>query len=130
MTCMINISLPLAVQIGKKKYRINLNNYRNWHYIVSNKIKQEYKRLIAPQLEGLKFDKVELHFTLYKASKRKLDRANVLCISEKFASDALVECGVIEDDNDQFVKSTHYYTGGIDKENPRVILTIKPINHD
>jgi hypothetical protein len=41
------ISVPLFVILPRKtkadkKYMLNLNNYRNWHYIVSNIIKQKF----------------------------------------------------------------------------------------
>ena len=107
-----------------KRYHLNLNQYRNWHFQVSNKLKVTYKEIISPQLVDLSFKKIELKFTLYKSSKRKVDRSNVLTVHEKFFCDALVETGCIEDDNDEFLEATHYYSGGIDKENPRVEIEI------
>lgn len=126
------ISMPLYVQLSKKekakKYHINLNVYNQWHYIAKNNIKVKYKEIASPKLEGLVFDKkIELTFTLWKATKRKVDRANPLSIHEKFFCDALTELGCIPDDNDDHVYATHYYTGGLDRENPRVDITIKEV---
>lgn len=128
----IIIEAPLFLQLsskpGAKKYHINLNQYRNWHYQVNNNIKQKYKDVLADQLTGLRFEnKIELTFILWKSSRRKVDRANPLCIHEKFFCDALVEHGCIEDDNDDYVHATHYYTGGIDRENPRVDIIIREV---
>lgn len=127
------VSAPLYIDLPRKtkkdkRCHVNLNQYRNWHYLVSNQVKQLYKEAVSDQLRELRFEEpIELTLTLYKSSKRKLDRANVLSIQEKFFCDALVELGCIEDDNDNFIKATHYYTGGIDRENPRVEIEIRSV---
>lgn len=109
-----------------KRVALNLNIYRNLHYLISNQAKHVYKEQMAPQLKGVRFDKpIEITFTLYKASNRRVDRANVLSIVEKFFCDAMTELGCIEDDNDDFIKATHYYSGGKDKDNPRVEIDIR-----
>ena len=110
-----------------RKYGLNLNYYRNWKHIVSNHIKVKYKELLKDQIDKLpKFDKISLELILWTNNKRRIDRSNVLCIVEKFFLDALVELGKLEDDNDEFVISTHYSTGGVDKGNGRVEIIIKP----
>lgn len=124
------IVAPLTISLPRKTKKdkvcsINLNSYRNWHYIVSNQIKREYKNQVASQLDGLLFDKpIKLHFVLYKSSNRKIDRANMLSVHEKFFCDALTECGCIVDDNDEYILETKYTTGGVDKDNPRVEILI------
>jgi hypothetical protein len=81
---------------------------------------------MGTQLEGIKFDSpIKLTFTVFKSSNRKIDRANILCITEKFFCDALVEYGCIVDDNDEYIISTSYYTGGVDKVNPRVEIKVE-----
>jgi len=52
----IKIIAPLYVTLPRKtkadrKMIINLNNYRNWHYIISNHTKIAYKEAIADQLK-------------------------------------------------------------------------------
>lgn len=127
----IVISLPLYLLLSKKeggkKYYINLNQYRNWHFQVSNNLKRKYSQIVSSLLPpNLSFkNKIELTFTLWKRDKRRQDRANPLSIHEKFFCDALVSTGAIPDDNDTFITSTHYYTGGIDRENPRVEIRIR-----
>lgn len=127
---MIKIDVPLFVVLPRKtkadrKCYLNLNNYRNWHYQVSNQAKQVYCEGLESVLRSLKMGRgINLQFILYKSSKRKIDRSNILSIVEKFFCDALVNYGCIEDDNDDIIESTYYCTGGIDKENPRVEIII------
>ncbi len=131
------ISMPLYIEMGIKKSKkmyINLNNYRNWHFQVSNNLKAKYKEIFASKLgslawggRGLKLRKTSLTFYLHRGDRRKVDRANILSIHEKFFCDALVECGCLTDDDDSFIESTHYYTGCIDKENPRVDIVMEEI---
>jgi len=128
---MIKISVPLFIILPRKtkadrKMYLNLNGYRNWHFIVSNIIKQKFCEGLESSLNGLKFKgKLDITYTLFKGSKRKIDRANILSIVEKFFCDALTHYECIEDDNDEVLKATHYYTGGIDKDNPRVEIIIE-----
>lgn len=124
----LEVSMPLYFTLGVKKrknHHLNLNNYRNWHYQVSNKLKRMYKDYVSSQLMGVSFSNIDLTFTLWAPDKRKRDRSNVLCVHEKFFCDALVELGCIGDDNDKYISSTHYYTGGIDRDNPRVDILVK-----
>jgi len=108
-----------------RKYIINKNNERNWHFIVSNKIKQVYKDALREQLEGLTFaHPIKLKLVYFKASNRRSDRTNVLSQHEKFAADAMVEFGCIPDDNDDVILSSHYSGGTLDRENPRVEIRV------
>lgn len=120
----IIINSPLYIIKSGKKRHLNLNNYRNWHYQLSNNLKIAYLKIIAPQLLNTWLDTIKIDFTFYKPTKRKYDRSNVLSIHEKFFCDAMVKLGCIKDDNDDFIESTHYYDGGIDRENPRVEIKI------
>ena len=123
---------PLLLVTAKssrgKKYYINMNQYRNWRFAVSNAIKVKYKEIVSPQFEGLIINApIKLTFTLHRNDKRKGDRANVLSIHEKFFCDALVEAGCIPDDNDDFIVSTTYVTGQILPKKGRVIITIEEL---
>lgn len=127
---MTKIEIPLFITLPRKtkedkKYFVNLNNYRNWHYIVNNQIKEKYKDQLFNNLTGLKLEnKIKLHFILRPANKRRIDRSNILSIHEKFFCDALVAYGCIKDDNDNFIEETRYTTGEIDKDFPRVEIII------
>lgn len=124
------ITMPLFVMLPRKtkpdrKYILNLNAYRNWKPIVSNLVKIAYCQVAAPKLKGLRFDEpIRLRFTLFTPTARRIDRANPLCIAEKFFCDAMVSAGVIDDDNDEYILSTTYQSGGKDAANPRVEIEI------
>jgi len=130
---MIKIISPLFLQLSKgakgKKYYLNLNNYRNWHYIVSNNLKKAYKELMKSELGDLDITgRIEIKFLLIRGDSRKVDRANVLSVHEKFFCDALVELGCIEDDNDKFIVRTIYESGEIDRGNGRVEIFISSVD--
>ncbi len=109
-----------------KKYILNLNNYRNWNFHVSNNIKRQYTSVMADQMAALQDDckHIALTFQYFKATKRKCDRANIYCIHEKFFCDALVKYRVIEDDSDRFIIRSTYLPVRLDKANPRVEVQI------
>jgi Holliday junction resolvase RusA-like endonuclease len=48
----------------------------------------------------------------------------------KFTHDALVEFGILEDDNYNIVTEITYRFGGVDKDNPRCDVTIEECNED
>lgn len=130
---MIKITSPLYLQLSKgakgKKYYLNLNNYRNWHYIVSNNLKKAYKELMKSELGDLDITgRIQIKFLLIRGDSRKVDRANVLSVHEKFFCDALVELGCIEDDNDKFIVRTIYESGEIDRGNGRVEIFISSVD--
>jgi len=126
----IKIILPLYVllprkTIADKKVIINLNQYRNWCFMVNNQVKQIFKESLRDQLEWLKIPwKIDLVYTYYKGRKWACDKANVLCIQDKFFCDALTEYKCIEDDNDDIVQTITFKDWGIDKNNPRVVVEI------
>ena len=119
------ITIPRKTKKDRKVY-INLNTYRNLHYLVEGMSKKIYCELMVEQLKGVVLHPpIEITFTLFKGSNRKIDRSNILSITEKYFCDALVHYGAIPDDNDLFIKATHYKTGGIDPKNGRVEIIIK-----
>lgn len=117
---------PLSVYVScRKKFILNLNNYRNAHYQVLNKAKIAYKTAIAEQVARLdKAEKVSIHYTLYPKTKRLTDIGNVVSIHKKFFEDAIVELGIIPDDNYRHVVSSSESFGSVDKINPRVEIRI------
>jgi Holliday junction resolvase RusA-like endonuclease len=120
--------LILAKSLKGKKYHLNLNNYRNWRSAVSNNLKKKYKEVVSSQLQGIKLTApVEIKFTYIKSQNRKVDRANVLSVHEKFFCDALVESGCLPDDNDLYIKKTTYVSNGVEPGNGRVEIEITEI---
>jgi hypothetical protein len=81
--------------------------------------------MMRGQMVGRKFkNKIEITFALFRGRNGRVDRSNILSIVEKFFCDALVHHGCIQDDNDDFIVATHYKTGGYDKGNGRVEITV------
>lgn len=127
--------MPLFLQLGKsvtcKKYHLNLNNYHTWNFHARNNLKQLYTKMVQRKLpEDMRLNKVKVEFTMHRGDKKRVDRANVLSIHEKFFCDALTKSGIIEDDNDKFVESTLYRTGEIDKGNPRVVIEVIELENE
>lgn len=132
---MYKISLPIRVPVSKKSYfALNLNVYRNAHYITLNNAKVAFKEMIFPFLGSIPDMKnCSLEYVLYPKTNRLCDVSNVCSIVDKFFCDALVEAGKIEDDNYTFIKSVTYRFGSVDKDNPRVdvyINSIEPKEND
>lgn len=129
----MKLDLPLSVKINRKtksprNISLNLNTYRNLHYQISNQAKKIYKERIKELIKGNKevlTPPLSFSYILYPKTKRLTDIGNVMSIVQKFTEDALVELGVIEDDNYTIIQEINYNFGYIDKDNPRVELTIK-----
>ena len=124
--------MPLYFKIGTKNQHINLNKFRNNHFQLNNEMKIMYADLAAAKLRlhrGKNYKKIKLEFTYYKPTKAKRDRANILSITEKFFCDAMTKIGVIPDDNDDYIKSSFYQSGGLDRDNPRVDIKIIILQH-
>lgn len=105
-----------------------MNTYRNLHHRVNNNAKKVYFEELREQLEGLSIQTpVEITYKVYKASKRRLDKMNVVSVVAKFLLDAITDYGCWEDDNDDYVKKETILPTELDRENPRVEIIIKEI---
>jgi Holliday junction resolvase RusA-like endonuclease len=112
--------------VGKKRFPINLNYFRNAYFHSINKSKVLYKELIRDQLVGLKLDPpVTITYTYYPPDKRLSDLGNVLTIQSKYFEDALVEFGYLTDDNYTFIDQVIFNMGSIDRLDPRVEIDIR-----
>jgi Holliday junction resolvase RusA-like endonuclease len=123
----MEIDLPLEVYYSKKKkFILNLNNYRNAHYRVLSISKRLYSENLVPRLKGFNSftEPVSLTYTYYARSKRRLDISNPCSIIDKFACDALVKAEILEDDSFKQIKEVVYKFGGVEKDNPRCELVI------
>ena len=127
------IELPRKTK-ASKKVSINLNTYRNLHFLVNNQCKKIAKDNIENYLKdtgqsGIIFTQpVDTTFKLYKESKRKVDKSNVYAVATKYFYDALVELGILQDDNDEFIKEEVMLETEYDKNNPRIVMTFKERN--
>jgi Holliday junction resolvase RusA-like endonuclease len=128
-----NIISPLFVTLPRKTVKdkriaLNMNTYRNLHHRISNDAKKAYSEALREQLEGLSIQTpVEVTYKVYKGSKRRLDKMNVISVVSKFLLDSITEYGCWEDDNDDYVKKETIMPTELDRENPRVEIIIKEI---
>lgn len=127
LICPSFVILPLKTKKDKKVY-INLNIYRNLHYLVESKCKKAFKEAIRDQVEGFTIEgEVEVTYQVFKHSQRKMDKMNVISIASKYALDALVELKCLQDDNDDIIKKEVLLPTVYDKENPRIEITISKV---
>jgi len=128
-----NIISPLFVTLPRKTVKdkriaLNMNTYRNLHHRISNDAKKAYSEALREQLEGLSIQTpVEVTYKVYKGSKRRLDKMNVISVVSKFLLDSITEYGCWEDDNDDYVKKETIMPTELDRDNPRVEIIIKEI---
>ena len=123
---MHKISLPIKVKKSKAKwFYLNLNGYRNAHYQVLNVSKKNFKNEVEKEIVKLpKLNKVILRYFLYPGTAHLCDVANICSIVDKYFCDALVELGIIPDDNYTYLKGVSYEFGELDRNNPRVDVYI------
>jgi hypothetical protein len=92
-----------SVLVGTKTVPLNLNNYRNAHHQTLNKAKVNFKNNLYAQhpelLTTVRASAVRVSYEIRPRDKRMFDTMNVISIVDKFFMDALVEAGVIPDDN-------------------------------
>jgi len=105
-----------------------MNAYGNTNSFTNNEVKRAYLELIREQIGGKVIQTpVEITYRVYKASKRRLDKMNVVAVTSKYLLDAITECGCWIDDNDDFVKTETILPTILDRNNPRVEIIITSI---
>ena len=132
MEALIKFSVPLYLVRGKKKpknYWLNLNSYRNWKYHLNNDLKIQFKKAIHSTLAELDpiQGPIKIVYTFYYPDSRRRDLGNSLAVISKFTEDALVEEGIIPDDDYTIIRSIAGRYGGYDKQNPRCEVAIKEV---
>ena len=119
------VILPLFLEEGKtRKKWLTLNNYRNWHYQVSNNLKRKFKSAIQSELDFKFSGKIIINYKYYAPDQRKRDLMNVISVIDKFFQDAMVEKGCIEADDVSIVIEVNSKYMGIDRNNPRLEVII------
>jgi hypothetical protein len=120
-------TVPLFFETGVKKKRknyLNLNLYRNMPFHLNNQLKKMMKEHIKSLNIQEKFDVYQLEYTVFLPDNRLRDISNICCVVDKYTADALVEEGVVPEDNFQYLQRIYYYFGGVDKEDPRCEVRI------
>jgi Holliday junction resolvase RusA-like endonuclease len=107
----------------KKKWNLfSMNIFRNMHYQSLNKTKRDYHLVVDEFVKTLpKFKTLTPHYKLYFKGKRAKDIDNFTFPIHKFLMDAMVEGGVIKDDDYNYVKGFSSEFGGIGEENYVVV---------
>jgi len=121
------ITLPRKT-VKDKRIVLNLNIYRYLYHRIINDSKKAYSEALKEQLRNLSIQTpVEVTYKVYKGSKRRLDKMNVISVVSKFLLDSITDYGCWEDDNDDYVKTETILPTELDRENPRVEIIIKEI---
>lgn len=121
---------PLRVPVTKKKmFTLSWNNLKNCHYQVYNKAKKIYSQIMRDQIVDLpRMQKVSITYRLFPKTQRKCDLDNFCGATAKFFQDSLVSFGKLKDDNYDYVVEDHFVFGRVDKNNPRMEITIEEVS--
>lgn len=125
----IVIPLPLYMQVSKKKkFILNLNNFRNAHFRTLSKAKNMYNDIVAALAPKIDYTilKCEIEYVYHHGSARSFDISNPCSIIDKFACDGLTHLGYWKDDNYKTIGNVKYTVADIDRDNPRcdMIITV------
>ena len=105
-----------------------MNAYGNTNTFTNNEVKKAYLETIREQVEGkVIVTPVEITYRVFKPSKRRLDKLNVISVVAKYLMDAIVSCDCIADDNDDYIKTETILPTEYDKNNGRVEIIITEI---
>ena len=108
---------------SKKNSRITIYKYGKIINIPSSQYKKwhteqtEYLKIVGPKKT---YTFCSLSMTFFFPDKRRTDTIN----KEESILDLFVDNGIIKDDDWTCVNTRHIYSGGVDKENPRVEIDI------
>lgn len=124
------IESPIKIPVGKKYFNLNMNEYRNKHFRILSKAKNNHFDVIKHQVRKIKpvDEPIKITFVLWKEGGRKRDVSNVCSVVDKFVCDALVKLNKIPDDCHEFIPQVEYLYGGIDRKNPRCDVIIESFN--
>ena len=130
----VTVICPLHIDLPRKKgpaKRVHLsqNVIRNAHFQIQNAVKHTIKEIVWRQLsdnfQGIRLNEpVELEIRLFKDKSRRADLSNFCSVIDKSTTDAIVEYGLISDDNVEVLKKVTYLFGGF-SDDPRAEVTMK-----
>lgn len=114
--------IPTRIILGKhkkKSFPVNVNSFANQHHRIKHNAKMVFydyiKSLNLKRTYGTFEDRVRFHYDYYAERGGLFDESNVGAALDKFTADALVDCGVLVDDNYKFVKHYTFDFCGIKK---------------
>ena len=122
------LTIPGQVKAKKNQRQIRVNRRTGKRFTTSSKGHQEWH---APALECLLAWKrttgvqdiqgpVTVGMSIWRGSKHSYDLTNMA----ESVMDALVDAGILADDNSEVVTDIRIQRGGYDKENPRVAVSL------
>lgn len=127
---------PVKVQIhnlphdccmsGKRRFKLNMNKYRNTHYKDLAKAKRGFTKWVGTLGLDFSFEcPVHLHYRL--TCRNKADLMNYGAVLDKFMQDGLVKFKMLPDDNVKHVKKITFEFVGNSRQ-PTGMLEISPLN--
>ena len=126
----LSFEMPARMRKSKNKwFYFNLNQYRNTHYRTLNNIKAKlhdyvHKLGLKNQLKRTIQNPIYIEYTYHPMSNRSYDIMNVVSVADKFLCDALIDSGIITDDNYKRVLMPRFAHGAPDKLNPHFKIRI------
>lgn len=132
----LTIIAPLYVELPRKTMKdkrvsINLNTYRNLNPFTNNAAKKKLKEDVMHQFPNGEIQTpVTITYKVFKPTKRRLDKMNVISVMSKYLLDAITECGLWPDDDDENVKTEILLPTEYDKNNGRCEIVIKTVEED
>lgn len=126
MSIRLTVPIYLTKEFKTKKNKtisLNMNWYRNVHYMINNDIKKQFKDEIREQIEWKTIDTpIVVEYNLYW--KRMSDLDNWSAVVTKYTQDALVEEWVIPADDFNHIVKNIYEVKEKDTINPRFEVII------
>jgi len=114
--------------VGKKKYNLSMNTYRNAHHHINSKLKKMVSDYMLKYNFKIYAKPVKIHYTVYFKDSRKRDLMNFVSVVDKYVLDSLVTRRFIQDDNYKHVVGYTVAYGG--KENINCIkMEIEEIDY-
>ena len=116
--------LPLRrKETPDKKESLNMNSYRNWDFMKSNILKQDYKELMKDYIPNLwELKDIHIEYKIFYG-KNEPDGMNIASVQSKFFLDTLQELWYLSDDNISNVTES-YSNGWKDIWNERIEIKI------
>lgn len=124
-------TLPLVVYLPRKtkkdkRFSVDINAIRGADRFSYNNAKKIYCELMREQLEGYEMitSPIKVHYQYYAARNNSPDLDNFVGGAKKFFQDAMVNHGLIQDDNVNFIPKNSEEYMGLDRANPRIVARV------
>ena len=126
MSATIRVTIPVYFyETKKRKVLTSMNKFRNWHWSMQNRFKQE----VGDYLKGLLADaepiegKYSIIYT-YHYKNSGSDLTNVCALSSKVLNDVLQEMSIVEGDSVKTLVQETFIVGTKSVTDPRVEAVI------